>query len=79
MNVRQQFLAILRTFELLLHFDQLFFSNLQSGAQINYAPIINRIIFQKIYILCLKNDKIVTDILKRPENKKKIKKVRDMV
>ena len=46
---------------------------------INYAPIINRIIFQKIYILCLKNDKIVTDILKRPENKKKIKKVRHMV
>ena len=44
---------------------------------INYAPIINRINYLSENILCLKNDKIVTEIyiLKKPGNKKKDKKV----
>ena len=69
-NMRQ-FLAILWTFELLLHFYELFSSNLQSGDY--YAPIINRINYPSENILCLKNDKIITDILKKPENKQRYK------
>ena len=70
----RQFLAILWTFELLLHFDQLFSSNLVG---INYAPVINRINYLSENILFLKNDKIVTEIyLKNLRTKiKKDKKV----
>ena len=66
-NMRQV-LAILWTFELLLHFDQL----LTYKVGINYAPIINRINYLSENILCLKNDKIVTEIyLKSLRTKKK--------
>ena len=74
----RQFLAILWTFELLLHFDQLFFPLIYK-VRINYAPVIHRIDYLSEDILCLINFKIVTDILKKPENKKKIKKVTRMV
>ena len=56
-NMRQ-FLANLWTFEL-LHFDQLFSSNLQSGHI--YGPIINRIYLLE-NVLCSKNDEIGTEI-----------------
>ena len=70
----RQFLAILWTFELLLHLDQLFSSNLVG---INHAPVINRINYLSENILFLKNDKIVTEIyLKSLRTKiKKDKKV----
>ena len=55
----RQFLVILWTFELLLHFDQLFSSTYK--VEINYAPTINRINYLSENIPCLKNDKIVTE------------------
>ena len=63
----RQFLAILWTFELLLHFNQLFPSNLQGG---DYASIINRINYLSENVLNSKNDKTVTDILEKPGSKK---------
>ena len=38
---------------------------------VDYAPTINRIDYLSENILCLKNAKIVTDIIKKRENKKK--------
>ena len=53
-------LAIFWTFELLLHFDQFFSSNLSSGD--NYASTINRINYLSENVLCSKNDEIVAEI-----------------
>ena len=67
----RHFLAILWTFELLLHFDQLFFLTYKVG--INYASIINRVNYLSENVFCSKDDKIVTDILEKLWNKKKKK------
>ena len=56
----RKFLAVLWTFELLLHSDHLFFITYKKW--INSAPIINRIIYLSEKVLCSKNDKIVTEI-----------------
>ena len=76
-NMRQ-FLAIFQTFQLLLHFDQLFSSNLQSG---DNAPIINRIDYLSEDVPCSKNGERVTeiDIFEKPGNKKRDKRVTLMV
>ena len=70
-NVRK-FLAILWTFELLLHFDQLFSSTYK--VKINYAPIINTINNLSENVLGSNNDKIVTEIYLKNLSTKKYKK-----
>ena len=40
---------------------------------VNYALIMNRINYFSEHVLCSKTDKIVTDILEKPWNKKKKK------
>ena len=40
---------------------------------VNYALIMNRINYFSEHVLCSKTDKIVTDILEKPFNKKKKK------
>ena len=68
----RQFLAILWTFELLLHFDQLFFLTYEVG--INYASIINRVNYLSENVFCSKDDKIVTEIYLKSFGTKKRKK-----
>ena len=68
-NMRQ-FLATLTTFKLLLHSDQLFFSNFPSGDKLwtNHIYIINNL---SENVLWSKHDKIATEIcLKRLGTKK---------
>ena len=62
-----QFLSILGTFELMLHFGQLFSSNLQSGDEL-YTNHKQNYFSENAF--CSKNDKIVTDIFKKSVSKK---------
>ena len=59
----RQFLAVLWTFEFLLHFyilNSYFLPTYKVG--MNYAPIINRSNYLSENVLCSKNDKVVTEI-----------------
>ena len=56
-NMRQ-FLTVLWTFELLLHFDQLFSSSLQSKDKLSINLGYN---YLSENVLCSTNDKIVTE------------------
>ena len=67
-NMRQ-FLAVLWTFEL-LDFDQFFSSNIKNGDKLCTNHKHNYLLEKVLYS---KNDKIVTDIIPKPGNKKKIK------
>ena len=64
-------MAILWTFELLLHLDQLFSSNLQSGDKL--CTITDRIKYLSENVLFSQTDKTVTDIHGKPGNKKRKK------
>ena len=65
-------MAILWSLELLLYFDQLFSSNLQSEDKLCTNHKYN---YFSENALCSKNDKIVIEIyLEKPGNKKTIKK-----
>ena len=64
--------AVLRPFEVLLHFDQLFFSNLQSGDKLCTNQKLNYLLENVFFS---KNDMIVTQIyLKNPGTKETKKK-----
>ena len=69
----RQFLAILLTFELLLHFHQLFYSNLKSGDTLCTNHKVN---YLAENLLSSKNNKMVLEMyLKSLIAKKKIKRV----
>ena len=71
-NMRQ-FLAVSWTFELFLHFDQLFPSNLQSEDKLSIKLGYNHL---SENVLCSTNDKIVTEIYLKSLGAKKDKKVK---
>ena len=71
-NMRQ-FLAVSWTFELFLHFDQLFPSNLQSEDKLSIKLGYNHL---SENVLCSTNDKIVTEIYLESLGAKKDKKVK---
>ena len=71
-NMRQ-FLTVLWTFELLLHFDQLFSSSLQSKDKLSINLGYN---YLSENVLCSTNDKIVTEIYLKSLGAKKDKKVK---
>ena len=66
-------MAVLWTFELLLHFDQLFSSSLQSKDKLSINLGYN---YLSENVLCSTNDKIVTEIYLKSLGAKKDKKVK---